>query len=281
MLRFLFTFLFTFLSLLAVAGFAAAQQSTTKAPPSESDARKARVAAALAGACGTCRSDLDEAKAESLKTGRPIVLFVGGCDGRAKEFRPEAAIYVAVAEYKPDEKTGKRIVVLGPKSDGSGFLIWATLPPDAPVEKVREFKVKATLNSVKPKAVALDWDLGAPSKNDPADDAEDAGEPIAITLPTLAQDCPGGRCAVPTSTMVTTTASPPGTVRATDTGDDSPGVAQVVRDRRTPIRTLIAGTVGQTVIRVGVGLEHTGIALQYFGRLIPFSPARRAARACQ
>lgn len=121
--------------------------------------RRARVALALSVAdgvagCGKCRGDLDECRLECFKTGQPMVLFVGGCDGRAQEL-PPGIIPCRVPTY-PGDKRGseKRILVIGPKAgDGESLYIWETLPADVSAEKLR-----AALGVAQKAApVAINW----------------------------------------------------------------------------------------------------------------------------
>ena len=120
------------------------------------ETRTARVAAALAdGGCGKCRTDLDACRAESLATGKPLVLFVGGCDGRASDGAGTASIPCRVPQYTGDGRPGaeKRIVILGPTVGEAKLTIWQTLPGGAPAGDVA-----AAVRLAAP--ARLDWHFG-------------------------------------------------------------------------------------------------------------------------
>lgn len=109
-------------------------------PDSAAAARERRVKVALAlefaAGCGKCRGDLEEARIESLHYGKPLVLFVGGCDGRAAEL-PDGVIPCRVSEYAGDgakEPTKKRILIIGPKVGDNELWIWGVL--DSEVSKI-------------------------------------------------------------------------------------------------------------------------------------------------
>lgn len=123
--------------------------------------RRVRVALALAGgdqpadACGQCRDDVTEARADGLKEGKPVVVFVGGCPGGewAAAVKASGGIPVKTTTYDDGERpvTEKRIVLLEPKADKTGF-VRSTLPTGTPAE-LKE-KVKASSPAKK-----LDWDF--------------------------------------------------------------------------------------------------------------------------
>ncbi len=88
--------------------------------------------------CGHCRTDLDACKVEALAKGKPIVLFVGGCDARGQVVSNLGAIPVRAAKYdrdEPDTPSRKRMVVMTPKG---GKLQLDTLPADASTEAIRD-----------------------------------------------------------------------------------------------------------------------------------------------
>lgn len=279
-------FILTLLASVITLSLASAQQPTTAAKaPSESDtARKVRVALALAGGCGACRDDLDGARADALKQNKPLVLFVGGCDGRAKEL-DSAAIYCRVPEYRIEGKPVEGIVILGQmKSEKPGAMyILGQLAKTATLADIRQ-AVKLAADKAPPaKAVPLNWDFGRDADDEPAADFEDGittdGESIftiaasSYESPAILADCPNGRCAAqqPASVAAFVGSAPGGERYATTsiTFASAPSVS-----RRRPVRA-VAGAFGQTVVRIGVGMERWGVVLQQFGRLIPFAPSRR------
>lgn len=214
MLRFLFALVAT------VSGL-----SVASATPPDDAARKVRVALALSGGCGTCRVDVEECRADAIRTGKPLVLFVGGCDGRAKEL-DGAAIYCRVAEYRIESKPVVGIVVLGKlKGEKDALFILAQLPKASTPAEIRA-AVKVALGKAPTAGVALDWDFGgdAPADDDDiarggatiarggvadarggvADDDDDGLQPIATQFQPVAiqsQSCPGGRCPVATAAV--------------------------------------------------------------------------------
>jgi len=124
------------------------------------EARTVRVAKALAdGGCGRCRTDLDACRAESLRTGKPLVLFVGGCDGRAPDLADGAAIPCRVPAYAGDDRaeSEKRIVILGPKAGAAKLTIWQTLPSGASALELGA----AVRAAAKEGPAKLDWNFDA------------------------------------------------------------------------------------------------------------------------
>jgi hypothetical protein len=69
---------------------------------------------------GLCRDDYDDAIQDCKRTGKPMLLFVGGCDGVAKEL-PADWICVRQSEYQTpdvaDPKSARILVLL--RGDGS------------------------------------------------------------------------------------------------------------------------------------------------------------------
>ena len=141
-------------------------------PPARADdqaarERRVRVALALAGTaptpaadCGQCRDDVTAARAEGLKDGKPVVLFVGGCPGGplAEAVCKAGGIPVKVSEYTDGERppAEKRTVVLEPKADRSGFLR-VSVPGGATAAEL-EAKVRASVPAAaKVAAKPLDW----------------------------------------------------------------------------------------------------------------------------
>ncbi|MBX3397478.1 MAG: hypothetical protein KF873_01945 [Gemmataceae bacterium] len=125
------------------------------------------VASPAADCGGICRTDLDACRTESLRTGRPIVLFVGGptCEGRAAAL-PANAIACRTLEYDGDggRPTAKRVVILhrgtgrpegGP--DPARLYVRAALAGDAPAAAI----VGELKSLDDPKAVSIDWSFGA------------------------------------------------------------------------------------------------------------------------
>lgn len=130
--------------------------------------RRVRVALALAApdpaACGRCREDVDQARADAVRERRPLVLFVGGpCGGSACAAEKVGAIPAKAPRYSGDGRPDgeRRVVVLEPKADGSGLWIAATLPATAEPERVAEAVVKATPKAVPPAGppIRLNWDF--------------------------------------------------------------------------------------------------------------------------
>lgn len=121
--------------------------------------RRVRVALALAATepatvadCGQCREDVAAARADGLKEGKPVVLFVGGCPGapHADAAVKGGGIPVKATEYAGDErpKGEKRIVLLEPKADRSGY-VRVNLPISTPAKDL-EAKVKASVPKAPP-----------------------------------------------------------------------------------------------------------------------------------
>jgi hypothetical protein len=147
------------LTLAACALFAAAAMADDKRQERE---RRVRVALALAATsepkavaaadCGKCREDAVAARLDGLKENRPVVLFVGGCPGEpmADAVCKSGGIPAKLAEYDDGgehPKAEKRVVVLEPKPDRTGFYR-ITLPATTPAKEL-EAAVKASV----PKAV--------------------------------------------------------------------------------------------------------------------------------
>ena len=113
----------------------------------EAGARRARVALALADPYPPC-TDLESCRAESLRTGKPLVLFVGRGAG-VNIVRDGTAIYCRVDSYRVEGKPASGIVVLGPMKGGESKLlyVWNQLPGDAEavvvVDAVKAAKSKA------------------------------------------------------------------------------------------------------------------------------------------
>lgn len=136
--------------------------------------RRVRVALALAtsGAetkpavvadCGKCREDAVAARADGMREGKPVVLFVGGCPGEqmADAVCKGGGIPVKLGAYTDNEHppAAKRIVVLEPKVDKSGMWLSATLPATATPKDVAEAVRSATPKAEPPAKVhaPLNW----------------------------------------------------------------------------------------------------------------------------
>lgn len=112
--------------------------------------------------CGVCLPE-DTARARARKAGVPLVLFVGGCSGRAKDViagtsavAGRTARYIGDGETAPGDPARTRIVVLSPAEDG--WRIHATLPADATPGQVQTaFPVK-----IVPVTTRVDWQVMAP-----------------------------------------------------------------------------------------------------------------------
>ena len=215
--------------------------------PEADSARKARVALALAGGCGTCRVDLDECRADALRTGKPLVLFIGGCDGRAKEL-DTSAIYCRVAEYKIESKPVEGVVVLGKlKGEKDALFILAQLPKASTSAEIRE-AVKVAVGKAPPVKVAvpLDWDFGG-SDREPESAADDEPEPTeSDAVPIgfqLLQDCPGGRCAVPASTSAGPSSATPRYATAASTQPTAPARRRIFEAK--PVRSFLGRLFGR------------------------------------
>jgi hypothetical protein len=155
--------------LIAAVLLAAPLMADDKTDPKADRERRVRVALALAATelaavadCGQCRDDLTEARADGLREGKPVVLFVGGCPGapHADAAVKGGGIPVKAPEYAGDErpKAEKRIVLLEPKADRSGYMR-VHLPISTPAADL-EAKVKASVPKAPPPATApapLNW----------------------------------------------------------------------------------------------------------------------------
>ena len=132
--------------------------------------RRVRVALALAAAgegdgpaadCGRCRSDVEGARRDALAGGKPVVLFVGGCPGVGDSAAVERAggIPAKTDSYKdgdhPDDQ--RRVVILEPKADRSGF-VRVDLPATVtPVELEQKVKASVPAPAPAPAAGKLNW----------------------------------------------------------------------------------------------------------------------------
>ncbi len=113
-------------------------------------ATKVRVALALSAAplpapgCGKC-VEIEAARPLAERTGQPVVMFVNGCDGRAKDL-PAGVLAAKAASYAKDGRPAgeRRIVVLTPPTKpGESFTIEGTLPADATAEKLSALITRA------------------------------------------------------------------------------------------------------------------------------------------
>lgn len=113
--------------------------------------RKVRVALALSGHCGVCSSDLDACRTEALRKHVPLVIFIGGCEGRAKELGG-GAVYCRQKEYRVEGTPVEGIVVLGelPAKKDTLFIL-KQLPKDSPTEEILD-SIRQAKGTVK-----LDW----------------------------------------------------------------------------------------------------------------------------
>lgn len=131
----------------------------------ENDALALRVKVALAlsqsqaAACGECVFDEAEARAEAMQHRKPLVLLVGGCDGRGKVAVSAGAVACIVRQY--DGSTEARIVVLEPMTDKDGWYITAKLKPTATDDELRKAIGTATPAPPKTMPASLDWDIRA------------------------------------------------------------------------------------------------------------------------
>jgi hypothetical protein len=156
--------------------------------------RRARAAIALSAPpprvsadseCGLCKTDVNAVRKVALDTGKVMVLFVGGCEGRAKDLLGTGSVFARVDEYKADKcadpKAKRMIVVSRDGPDGEDLLIRCTLPCETPIEKVKE-KVKEARDLANPKGSAkkLDWFASA-------DVPEERIPPVKPPLPTQAR----------------------------------------------------------------------------------------------
>ncbi len=118
--------------------------------------RRVRVALALSSqGCGRCRTDVKACRAEALHSGRPLVLFIGDCHGKAKELPGVNAIFCRVPEYKIEGEAVAGIVVLGlQKGDFKSLAIWKQLPSSATIAEIDD----ALSIAVRGAPAKLDWD---------------------------------------------------------------------------------------------------------------------------
>jgi hypothetical protein len=190
-------------SILALLICAFALTPSTLAEESGS-ARKVRVALAIASGCGKCRGDLEECRAESLAKGKPIVIFVGGCDGRAGELFPDV-IPCRVDTYSGDDRAAgdRRIVIVGPKADDAGKLyIWATLPATSSVGTLAKSIAEAVKEAPKPVQVKTNWDFGndAPEPEpEPMPVPQAQAAPLSAEPRFAAPTCANGQCPQPST----------------------------------------------------------------------------------
>lgn len=128
--------------------------------------RKVKVALALAASaqCGECRFDEVGCRDEASKTGKPLVLFVGGpaCSKCGASVKLAGGIPCVVDSYDGDKLgTKPRAVILLPKPAG-GWWIEATLVgfDESKVKSaVEKAKPKPPAPTVSPTAVPLNWQI--------------------------------------------------------------------------------------------------------------------------
>lgn len=95
----------------------------------EADARaRARVAFATVDECGHCVPE-DIGRATAIRTGRTMVLFVGGCGGVGADLLESGLILAQAERYDYDGKppTAKRAVILDPPVGGRNWTVRATV----------------------------------------------------------------------------------------------------------------------------------------------------------
>ena len=112
------------------------------------------------GHCGKCRLDEKEARADALAEGKPLVLFVGGpCEGQGQIVDKAGGVPLIVPSYDHDgqPKDARRIVVLQPMADGSGFAIDKTLPSETRESVLLTAVAEAKPVPVKGKGTKLNW----------------------------------------------------------------------------------------------------------------------------
>lgn len=129
------------------------------------ESARVRVALAIAeaepvaagGGCGTCLPEA-EARAAARKAGVPMVLFVGGCSGRAHDMLAGTKAIAGRSDRYDHDKhdpTADRIVILTPEAgDGDVWRIAATLPADATAERVRAVLSQSVTQAA---PVRIDW----------------------------------------------------------------------------------------------------------------------------
>jgi hypothetical protein len=169
--------------------FAVVATNLNAAPPADDALTlKVRVALALSqshvGACGECVFDEPEARSEAMAANKPLVLLVGGCDGRGKVAVASGATACVVKEY--DHKTTARMVLLTPKADKSGWLISGELPATATDAELRKAVADAT-PAVPAKMPSLNWDIQA-------DDKPAVVPTVEAKVKRYRQVCVGGVC---------------------------------------------------------------------------------------
>jgi hypothetical protein len=101
----------------------------------ETDARvRARVAFATVEECGHCVPE-DVGRAAAIRTGRTMVLFVGGCSGVGAELLESGLILAKADRYDHDGRpaTAKRAVILDPPAGGRNWTVQATVENLNPV----------------------------------------------------------------------------------------------------------------------------------------------------
>jgi len=135
--------------------------------------------------CGRCRTDLDAVRDEARATGKPVLVFVGGCECRGKELADAGAFMVRVKKYEPDGMDDTpRIVVLNRKGE-SAELQWSTLPAEAKTPVVR----KAIKDAAAAGATA--------TKGETVQPAAVQAPPVIYRIVNgrvVRSDCPDGRC---------------------------------------------------------------------------------------
>lgn len=130
----------------------------------EPDLRAKAALALSVTECGLCLPE-QVARAQARQSGCPVVLFVGGCDGVAKDLVDTGAVFARSAEYAHDGRpaTEKRAVVLTPKG-ADGWVVESTVAEPVTAARVsaaipRQVSVSAPVPVVAPKpmAPAVDW----------------------------------------------------------------------------------------------------------------------------
>lgn len=127
---------------------------------------RAKAALALSVAeCGQCLPE-PVARAQARQSGCPVVLFVGGCDGVAKDLADTGAVFARTASYDHDGRpaTEKRAVVLTPKGV-DGWVVEVTVSEPVTAARVSAVIPRQVSESVAPvptvvpkqMAPAVDW----------------------------------------------------------------------------------------------------------------------------
>jgi len=127
--------------------------------PQNDDVNKAKAALALAKAKSDlpCATDIEKCRAESKRTGKPLILAVNvECKGLSSVFQG-TAIFCKVKSYKEEGhvETEPRFVFISPDVKNGELFIRSTLSKPKPT--LQEFKTELKKTTVVKSAIPLNW----------------------------------------------------------------------------------------------------------------------------